>query len=298
MKSSQSALQDRTAMKGTRTVYPCPFCREEKVRRECLLGGFTYLECANCATFRRHPPPLVEERTHFYREEYSDCYLSTQERPERNQMLSLLLGRLTTTGGQRLLDMGAGNGQFVSLARDSGWEAEGTELSHQLRQLAQSRYGIHLRDPGREANPQGSYDWVTLINVLDQAPDPIGLLREARDALRPKGSLLIRVPNAVFHFKWIRTTAGIGLGRFSRLAVLHDFGFTPASLKASLLFNGFRTRAIRNASLAGSLPLGGGPATTLLTYATESLAKSTTWISGGRIMLGPSIEVEAERLEA
>lgn len=282
-------------MKGAKTVYPCPFCRKDRVRRERILRGFTYLECDSCGTFRRHPHPLAEERTRFYREEYSDSYLSTQDRPERKEMLSQLLRRLTTTEGQRLLDIGAGNGQFVSFARDSGWEAEGTELSHQLRQLAQSRYGIHLRDPDREANPQSSYDWVTLINVLDQAPDPIGLLREARDALRPKGSLLIRVPNSFFHFNWIRATTGIGLGRFSRLAVLHDYGFTPKSLKASLLINGFETREIRNADLVGSFGLGGQRATTFLTFAVKALATSTTWMSQGRLLLGPSIEVEAER---
>ena len=297
MKSSRNTLQDRTAVKDTKTVYPCPFCRKDRVRGERILRGFTYLECGNCGTFRRHPHPLVEERTRFYREEYSGSYLSTQDRPERKEMLSQLLRRLTTTEGQRLLDIGAGNGQFVSFARDSGWEAEGTELSHHLRQLAQSRYGIHLRDPDREANPQGSYDWVTLINVLDQAPDPIELLLEAKNALRPKGSLLIRVPNALFHFNWIRATIGIGLARFSRLAVLHDYGFTAKSLKASLLINGFETREVRNANLARSLALGGECATTFLTFTMKALVKSTTWLSRGRLLLGPSIEVEAERLE-
>ncbi len=57
MKSSRNARQDRNSVKDTRTVRPCPFCHGEKVRRECLLRGFTYVECSNCATFRRHPPP-------------------------------------------------------------------------------------------------------------------------------------------------------------------------------------------------------------------------------------------------
>ena len=47
--------------------------------------------------------------------------------------------------------------------------------------------------------PAGAYDVVSLVNVLDQAPDPAALLRAARAALRPGGRLLVRVPNASFH---------------------------------------------------------------------------------------------------
>jgi SAM-dependent methyltransferase len=193
--------------------------------------------------------------------------------------------------------MGAGNGLLVKLARDSDWEAEGTELSHQLRTLARTRYGVHLRDPSEEDILSGSYDWVTLINVLDQSPDPMKLLREARKALHPKGRILIRTPNASFHFQWIRATSFIGLHRLSRLAVLHDYGFTRKSLSSILPKNGFEPVVIRNAALTGSFVLRERRGAKLMIAILKGLVASLERISCRRILWGPSIELEAKLLD-
>jgi SAM-dependent methyltransferase len=212
-------------------------------------------------------------------------------------MLNRALRRLRNPCGRSLLDIGAGNGLLVRLARDSGWDAEGTELSHQLRALAKTRYGVELHDPSDQEIPSNAFDVVTLINVLDQSPDPIKLLQDARRALRRKGRLFVRVPNASFHFQWVRLTSFIKRGHLESLAVLHDYGFSRKSLSASLLKNSFKPTAIRNASLTGSLVLGDRQGVKLMMMVMRGVVATAEMISRGRILWAPSIEVEAERLD-
>jgi hypothetical protein len=107
--------------------------------------------------------------------------------------------------------------------------------------------------------------------------------------------LLLRVPNAALHARWIRATARLGLGT---VAVLHGYGFAPASLRAALLAQGFRVLALRNAAVAEGAGLVAcfGPLSGLIRRALVALAGIVSGLSAGRLLWGPSLEAEAERL--
>ncbi|HEY8766560.1 MAG TPA: class I SAM-dependent methyltransferase, partial [Dehalococcoidia bacterium] len=100
--------------------------------------------------------------------------------------------------GNRLLDVGAGIGTFLALARDSaGWEVAGTEVSESAMALARRRYGIHLVQGQAEDIELGSarFDIVTLWHVLEHVPSPMRLLEVCHEALAPGGLLVVAVPN-------------------------------------------------------------------------------------------------------
>jgi glycosyltransferase involved in cell wall biosynthesis/SAM-dependent methyltransferase len=274
---------------------PCPFCGTAAARPVLRLPGCAYVACAGCGTLRRHPAPDREGLSRYYRDEYAANFLARSDHPRRRAMFAALLRRLGPPRGRRLLDLGAGSGLFVRMAREAGWEAEGTELSTESRAWARARHGITLRDPETDPVAAGTYDVVSLVNVLDQAPDPAALLRAARAALRPGGRLLLRVPNANFHARWIRVAARLGLGG---LAVLHVYGFTPASLRSALLSQGFRVLALRNAAVAEGAGVVArfGPLSGLIRGALVVLAGAVAWLSAGRLLWGASLEAEAERL--
>ncbi|MEK7367247.1 MAG: glycosyltransferase, partial [candidate division NC10 bacterium] len=274
---------------------PCPFCGTAAARPVLRVPGCAYLACAGCGTLRRHPAPDREGLSRFYRDEYAATFLAGSDHPRRRAMFAALLRRLGPGRGRRLLDIGAGSGLFVRMAREAGWEAEGTELSTESRAWARARHGITLHDPEADLVPAGAYDVVSLVNVLDQAPDPAALLRAARAALRPGGRLLLRVPNANFHARWIRVAARLGLGG---LAVLHGYGFTSASLRAALLSQGFRVLALRNAAVAEGVGVVErfGPLSRPIRGALVVLAGAVAWLSAGRLLWGASLEAEAERL--
>lgn len=117
----------------------------------------------------------------------------------RTRMWSKRLDFLKRAGSNvRLLDIGAGIGTFLSLARDRlGWEVTGTEVSTAAVGIARERYALDLLLGSAEdlALLPGSFDVITLWHVLEHVPSPSQTLKLCHDLLRPKGLLAIAVPN-------------------------------------------------------------------------------------------------------
>jgi SAM-dependent methyltransferase len=92
-----------------------------------------------------------------------------------------------------LLDIGTGSGFVLELAGDTGWSGvRGVEPSADA--IAKARPDIRpriARDVMRSGLFEaGSFDAVTMFQVLDHMPDPSTLLKECRRVLRPGGVVL------------------------------------------------------------------------------------------------------------
>jgi len=99
--------------------------------------------------------------------------------------------------GKRVLDVGCGTGDLLSVLRERGFEGEGIELSGDAVRIARDR-GLTARSLTAEALAQteaGRFDAVTMLNVLEHVPAPAQLLDACRTLLGPGGALLVRVPN-------------------------------------------------------------------------------------------------------
>ncbi len=135
----------------------------------------------------------------------------------------------------RLLDIGTGGGSFPFVASKRGWQAEGCEPNRWLCEWALKNYGLAIR-PGTvfEQNyPAGSYDVVTLWDVLEHTPDPKGEIREIHRLLKEDGLLVINFPDIG---SWMARLMGrswiylldVHLYYFSRATItrlLEDAGF-------------------------------------------------------------------------
>jgi 2-polyprenyl-3-methyl-5-hydroxy-6-metoxy-1,4-benzoquinol methylase len=95
-----------------------------------------------------------------------------------------------------LLDIGAGIGQFLSLARSEYTRVTGTEVSATAVKIAKERYGIDLRHgEALDMDWPEPFDNITLFHVLEHVHRPVDMLRKCHALLVPGGVLTIAVPN-------------------------------------------------------------------------------------------------------
>jgi 2-polyprenyl-3-methyl-5-hydroxy-6-metoxy-1,4-benzoquinol methylase len=145
--------------------------------------------------------------------------------------------------GGRLLDVGAGAGDYVGLVGALGWEAVGVE-AHEVAAAGARGAGLDVVTGdaaeilGRGALA-GPFDVVRMHHVLEHLADPAGTLRSAAVAARRGATLYVAVPNA----------AGVPARLFGRYwyhwaLPFHRSHFNVKTLRPLLRASGWRpTRA-------------------------------------------------------
>jgi SAM-dependent methyltransferase len=158
----------------------------------------TVLTCSTCGTGIVDPPPNRElVSAGLFEEMYGGKRLEMRPiwfEEARKRLEWVLLYR----SHGRLLEVGAGTGEFVRTAIDGGFEAEGVEVSEWAAAEAE-KLGVTitqgmLSDWVKEQRG-GKVDVVALWHVLEHVEDPLGLLQEILTVVRPGGLLVLEVPN-------------------------------------------------------------------------------------------------------
>jgi 2-polyprenyl-3-methyl-5-hydroxy-6-metoxy-1,4-benzoquinol methylase len=110
--------------------------------------------------------------------------------------LSRLMRALPVPASGKLLDVGCGNGEFLLLAQQCGWQVCGVDTDPKAVVQARSRQ-LDVRLGGIDvlADEQGSFAAITLSHVIEHVYQPLELLRRCRALLRPGGVLWIETPN-------------------------------------------------------------------------------------------------------
>jgi SAM-dependent methyltransferase len=82
------------------------------------------------------------------------------------------------------------------MLRQAGYDASGMEMSPWVVNFAKETFDIPVFVGPVETTelPNGSFDVVALMDVLEHLPDPIGTMRHALNLLNPDGILLIQTP--------------------------------------------------------------------------------------------------------
>jgi 2-polyprenyl-3-methyl-5-hydroxy-6-metoxy-1,4-benzoquinol methylase len=98
--------------------------------------------------------------------------------------------------GQRLLDIGCGNGSFLVNAREAGWQVSGLEPDPKAADAAQQRgLDVTVGTVDLLASESDCFDVITLSHVIEHVHEPKQLLQAVHRLLKPGGMLYIDTPN-------------------------------------------------------------------------------------------------------
>lgn len=95
--------------------------------------------------------------------------------------------------GVKLLDFGAGTGDFLTAAKSKGFKISGVEPNEKARTNA-AKKGIELVADVSELQEEG-FDVITLWHVLEHLPDLDKQIERLQSLLNENGTLVIAVPN-------------------------------------------------------------------------------------------------------
>jgi 2-polyprenyl-3-methyl-5-hydroxy-6-metoxy-1,4-benzoquinol methylase len=230
---------------NTEVVLACNVCRSDCIQK--VDSDFNFCRCDSCGYVFDSPRPSFAEISAFYsRKGKYDVWL--QEEQARDGLWKRRLKKLLQPGARgRLLDIGAGYGQFLHHARPLFSEVAGTEVSESAVAIAKEKYGLKLlAGQVEDLNlPPQSFDTITLFHVLEHVPDPCMLIDRCYTMLRAQGILVIAVPNDVLAWtskiKKLGKRLGIrafqkfspklGISRAGASREIHLSHFTPAVLR-------------------------------------------------------------------
>jgi SAM-dependent methyltransferase len=286
-------------------VMTCPVCASVDLHAMRAAAGRPLVRCGRCRLVFAREPALAPAM----REQMSDAERRLEERvAERRRPLFAALLRAAGRPG-RLLDVGCGVGRLLEVAREAGWQAVGVDVDPAMAAYARER-GLDVRLGRLRALrlPAASFDLVTLWNVIDFVPEPLGVLQEIFRLLAPGGRVLVRTPNVPVQLQGVRLTrllAALGMGPLVRdrprwLGIVNASNFGAPALRIALERAGFIEIDVRN-----SRPIPGDPYLSFgqlgetaiglgkraLFVAAQAAARAT----GGRWLLAPSLEGSGRR---
>jgi 2-polyprenyl-3-methyl-5-hydroxy-6-metoxy-1,4-benzoquinol methylase len=93
----------------------------------------------------------------------------------------------------KILDIGAGTGEFLLVAKNDGWQTIGIEPSERAKSIALNK-GVSIVELTTELEDQ-YFDVISMWHVLEHVPDLNKQIKELKRLLKPTGTLIIAVPN-------------------------------------------------------------------------------------------------------
>ncbi|MBI5825507.1 MAG: class I SAM-dependent methyltransferase [Chloroflexi bacterium] len=183
---------------------------------------------------------------------------SLQSNPDRLEHQVGAVRRNGEISGKKVLDIGCGGGLFLSKMKQAGAEVLGIELSDTRAYYAKTRHGFEvvkrtIEDAYWQAH-HGTFDIVTLWDVIEHVNYPLATLRSAADMLKSGGVLLIDTPcRDAFYHRFGEFTYWLSRGKYptflNTMYSAKPFGhkqiFSLAEMKSALEMAGLEVAELR-----------------------------------------------------
>ena len=196
--SSPSATKMASFSTPERGLRPCPLCGSQEFRpvfdpiKKCLRCGLALVN------------PLGEfrgenETEEYFLRDYLPLHLANRENSlaERRAHIVAIQEHFQVPTHARLLDVGCAMGSMLEEAKAAGWDPVGVETSEFAARYAaeHAHCPVYAGTLERAAFPSESFDVVTLMDVIEHVPEPLGLIAEIHRVLKPGGVIFVVTPN-------------------------------------------------------------------------------------------------------
>ena len=226
----------------------CILCKNEKFQ---LISKKTrdskkhkIIRCLKCDHIQLFPVPTLNDEKKFYDENLQDKNINdvgSIKRARRKMMpdntrRAELVSKIITKRS-RILEIGSGHGFFLDIMKKNGYDITGFEISKEKRKYSKKVTKVPVLDINiNEKIPTVKpFDIVVLFHTLEHIIDPVILLKNIKKLLKPKGKVLVEVPNCDdFH---------LGLNKFYKEFYwerAHIHYFNSKSLKTVINLGGFK----------------------------------------------------------
>ena len=270
----------------------CPIC-EDRAGNPGAAPRPRFRSCRGCGLiWAAHRPETPAILDHYETRDPADAV-----RRGRQSLYAAFLDDAGRRFGHpgRLLDVGCGWGDFIELAGRRGWEAHGVEPSRRIADDAAGR-GLRVAAGTMAETPQewGEFDLITYWDVFMFADNPVRELERALRRVSRGGSIYLRLrQHAVLRlYERLWRLAGRRL-RLPNPVIYHPFNFSPGTMRTLGARHGTRVE-IRSARLSRGDPYGSFRSkwpVRLAKGAVSILARAGDRLSGGRLILSPSMEI-------
>jgi len=185
----------------------CPICGKDQSKRVYQKDGFDFVQCDICTDFVYVNPQLKSNicESFYISSDIMSTLIELQQEEkaiEAKIKYRPILDRLEKykANERQLLDIGCSIGNFMELACEYGWKAEGIEINKKAIELCRQK-GLKVYNTKLdEFRLNSSYDLITMFALIEHLVDPNSMLQSIHHILKERGYLLLFFPD--WNFDW------------------------------------------------------------------------------------------------
>jgi SAM-dependent methyltransferase len=230
----------------------CPWCDSPDIKQGIIVHDyfltseeFSLFTCKNCELVFTNPRPRIENLGQYYQSDKYYSHTSQQGgiipflyRKVKEINLKTKFSQVTAgTVIKKVLDIGCGTGDFLSVCKKSGMEISGVEPDPAARKLAKELLNVDILQPEQSVTfPASNFDLITMWHVLEHVTDLKMQISELSRLIKKGGKVVIALPvyesydAEVYKEKWAAWDVPRHLYHFNKTVLFKMFqanGFKP-----------------------------------------------------------------------